>query len=908
MSLKEYKRKRDFHKTPEPAGGRKKSGSGLQFVIQKHAASRLHYDFRLEHDGTLKSWAVPKGPSLDPAVKSLAVQVEDHPIEYATFEGVIPQGEYGGGTVMVWDRGTWEPEVDPDRGLRTGKLKFRLDGEKLHGSWALVRMGGRAGEDGKNWLLIKHRDDEAKPLAKFDVLKRKDRSVISGRDMEQIADDADAVWSSNGKSARNSKTKSAEKKKRAAAAKKAKRPLKKNGKNGKSHAPLSEKDLASLPGASKASFPKDFTPQLATLTDRVPAGDNWLHELKFDGYRILALVRNGKVNLVTRRGNDWTARFQSVADAVAELPLKSAILDGEVVSLDEHGISNFQQLQNLMKRGDKQALVYYVFDLPYLEGFDLTETPLLARKEVLAGALLSANPDNDGTARFSDHIQGSGEQVLAQACRSAMEGIVAKRADSAYHQYRSPDWLKVKCLKQQEFVIGGYTKPEGARVGFGALLVGYYDGGDLIYAGKVGTGFTTQSLKELTAELNKRKIDKSPFKNPPKGFRIRGVTWVKPELVGEIEFTEWTSDGSLRHPSFQGLREDKPAKEVVREMAKKQKVSKKQEVRGPRSEVRSKTSDRKLNGSAKRSPSKEPGRNGQGEIKIAGVRLTNPGRVLYPEEGLTKRDLAEYYERIADWILPYVVARPLTLVRCPEGHMAECFFQKHLTGTMPDSLHGVDIKEKGKKEEYVGISDLAGLISLVQMGTLELHPWPAREDNVERPDFFVFDLDPGEGTGWKDVIHGALELRERLERVGLKTFLRTSGGKGLHVVVPIERRTTWEDFKQFAKNVADTMTREAPDRYIATLSKAKRRGKIFVDYLRNQRGATAIASYSTRRRSGAPVATPIAWDELSAKTRPDMFNIKNLPKRLDKLKNDPWADFFTTRQSINAKIQAAFTA
>jgi bifunctional non-homologous end joining protein LigD len=416
-------------------------------------------------------------------------------------------------------------------------------------------------------------------------------------------------------------------------------------------------------------------------------------------------------------------------------------------------------------------------------------------------------------------------------------------------------------------------------------------------------------LRELTAELKNGKTDKSPFKNPPKGYKGRGVTWVKPELVAEIEFSEWTSDGRLRHPSFQGLREDKPAKEVIREMPKRVDRNSEPSREG---EAPAEPKAKRKRGSAGASPSQKrvashkSAKSDNTEITIAGVRLTHPDRVLYPEDGITKRDLAEYYERIADWILPYVAKRPLTLVRCPEGRMAECFFQKHLTGTMPDTLHGVDIKEKGKKEEYLAVDSLAGLISLVQMGTLELHPWPAREDNVERPDFFVFDLDPGEGTTWRDVVHGALELRERLEGVELKTFLRTSGGKGLHIVVPIERRTTWDDFKQFAKSVADTMTREAPDRYIATLSKAKRRGKIFVDYLRNQRGATAIASYSTRRRSGAPVAAPIAWDELDAKTRPDMYNVKNLPKRLEKVKKDPWADFFTTRQSITAKIRAAF--
>ena len=892
MSLKEYKRKRDFQRTPEPSGRGTKSAPGRQFVIQKHAARRLHYDFRLEHDGTLKSWAVPKGPSLDPSVKSLAVQVEDHPLDYATFEGVIPQGEYGGGTVMVWDHGTWEPEVDPDKGLKQGKLKFKLHGEKLHGSWALVRMGGKAGDDGKNWLLIKHRrDDEAKPAAKHDILRRKSRSVVSGREMDEIAADADRVWSSN-RNATGKSTKPTTKKPKATS--RAKRVSRKTA----SRSPITAKDLANVSGARRAPLPAKFQPQLATLASRVPEGDDWLHELKFDGYRILAFIENGKVQLLTRRGNDWTARFRSVADALEKLPIDTAILDGEVVSLDKQGLSNFQQLQNSMKRGNAESLVDYVFDVPYLHGYDLTQTPLADRKEVLARLLLSANPENDGTVRYSDHIRGQGENVLQHACRSAMEGIICKRADSTYQQYRTSSWLKVKCLKQQEFVIGGYSKPAGSRVGFGALLLGYYDHEDLIYAGRVGTGFTTQSLRQLTAELKKRQTDQPPFKNPPTGSRRRGVTWVQPELVGEVEFSEWTSDGRLRQPSFQGLREDKPAEEVVREKPKSPAAV----------ENASQNDSPKKRPTKKRGParSKASSTTGKNDIAIAGVRLTNPDRVLYPEQGLTKRDLAEYYERIADWILPYVIERPLTLVRCPEGHTGECFYQKHLTGSMPDAVEGVKVKEKGKSEEYVMIRDLAGLIALVQMGVLEMHPWPARADKLERPDYLVFDLDPGEGVEWRSVVEGAKELKDRLEGVGLTTFLRTSGGKGLHVVVPIQRRNTWDELKQFAKSVADAMTRDAPDRYIATMSKAKRRGKVYIDYLRNQRGATAIASFSTRARSGAPVAAPLGWDELTARTRANMYDITNLPKRLAKLSRDPWDGFFSTRQSLTRDVQAAF--
>ena len=898
MSLREYKRKRDFKKTPEPASG-KPSATGHHYVIQKHAASRLHYDFRLELDGTLKSWAVPKGPSLDPSVKTLAVQVEDHPLDYASFEGLIPQGEYGGGTVMIWDEGTWEPEVDPDQGFKEGKLKFTLHGKKLHGSWALVRMGGRASDGGKNWLLIKHKDDAAKPVKKYDILKREPRSVLTNREMDEIAGDADAVWSSKAKERQSKKKKTAAVTKSAAKSKVAKPTVKKKRNTGP---PSALKNLVDLLGARQAPLPKKFKPQLATLASRVPAVGDWVHELKFDGYRIIARIDGpNKVRLFTRNDNDWTPRFQVIADALAEIPIASAILDGEVVALDEHGISNFQKLQNSLKTGDDSSLVYYVFDAPYLEGYDLTDVPLVNRKEILANVLNSANPDNDGRIRYSDHILGHGADVLQQACHSNMEGIIAKRSTSTYHGYRSPDWLKIKCTKQQEFVIGGYSKPEGSRVGFGALLLGYYDKGDFVYAGRVGTGFTTESLKQITAELKKRKIDKLPFSTPPVTAERRGVTWVKPELVGEVEFTEWTSDGRLRHPSFQGLREDKPAKDVVREKPKSPAAL----TNGKRNAGLAAT-NRKSHMATKSSkpPAKKTADNA--ETTVAGVRLTHPDRVLYPEDKFTKRDLAEYYERVADWILPYVAGRPLTLVRCPEGYQGECFFQKHLTGSLPAAVRGVMVDVKGKQEEYVAIDDAAGLVSLVQMGVLELHPWPASEDNLESPDQLVFDLDPGEGTGWKEVVQGARDVRERLESAGLTTFLRTSGGKGLHVVVPLSRRNTWEEFKSFAKSVADAMTRDDPKRYIATMSKAKRRGKIFVDYLRNQRGATAVASYSTRSRRGAPVATPLAWDELTARTKPNMYNIVNLPKRLDKLKADPWADFFKTRQSITKKIQAAF--
>ena len=896
MSLREYKRKRDFKKTPEPAGnGKAPAGTGLHYVIQKHDATRLHYDFRLELDGTLKSWAVPKGPSLDPSVKALAVHVEDHPLDYAGFEGIIPEGEYGGGTVMVWDRGVWEPETEPRKAYRQGKLKFKLDGEKLHGSWALVRMGGAAGEDGKNWLLIKHRDEAAKSAKKFDVTKKEPLSVLSGRDLEEIAADADRVWGTD----RKGKKKKAKKQARGGVKRTTKKTVKK--KTAKKKAGLKKNgatveagEVAAIAGARKAAQPREFSPQLAVLADTAPRGNGWLHELKFDGYRIVALLKNGKAHLVSRNGKDWTRKFAAVARAVEELPVEQAIVDGEVVSLNEEGISSFQQLQNSIKRGDASELVYYVFDLPHCQGYDLTAVQLVDRKRLLARIVSAHNPGNAGTVRYSDHVLGSGEAVIEQACKSSMEGIISKRADSVYSQARSPAWLKVKCIKRQEFVIGGYTQPSGSRVGFGSLLLGYYDDGKLIYCGNVGTGFTHQSLVELTKKLKALRTEAPPFAGRLATSVRRGATWVRPELVGEVAFTEWTNDGHLRHPSFQGLREDKSPKKIGREEAKSM-------TRVVKAAVR--TAAKNETGAKPQAKKAAASRSAHGEAVVAGVRITHPERVLYPEQGITKLDLARYYEQVAEWILPHVIGRPLTLVRCPDGHEGDCFYQKHLPHGIPAGLRGVMIKEKTKREEYVVVDDLAGLASLVQMGVLEMHPWPARDDNVEAPDRLIFDFDPGPGVEWKHVVEAARETRDRLGELGLESFLRTSGGKGLHVVAPLARRNSWEQLKAFAHAFADDMVRRAPERYTATMSKAKRKGKIFVDYLRNQRGATAVASYSTRARTGAPVAAPLTWGELTARLKPNRYTVANIPRRLAKLKADPWEGFFAVKQSITRQME-----
>ncbi len=848
MGLTEYKRKRDFSRTTEPAENGK-VGRGNLFVVQKHAASRLHYDFRLELDGTLKSWAVPKGPSLNPTVKSLAVHVEDHPLSYANFEGTIPQGQYGGGTVMVWDYGTWEPEGDPATGYKKGKLSFALHGEKLSGKWSLVRMGGRAGDGGKNWLLIKADDGSANK--RKNILTAEPKSVLSGREMDQIAAAKDSVWQSNGKQS--------------------------SARNGMPSSGNLAKIVSQLTDAKKTTQPTEFKPQLATLGTHVPTGDMWLHEMKFDGYRLLAFFEKGNIRLVTRNGHDWTHKFPTLAQALGKLPLDSAILDGEVVSLDEQGLPHFQQLQNLLKRGDDQPLVYYVFDLPFCSGYSLTATPLLERKQLLAKILPPETSRKELRIRYSDHIEGQGESVLDNACRLAMEGVVSKQAQSGYVQARSRAWVKTKCLKRQEFVIGGYTKPSGSRIGFGALLVGYFEQGKLKYAGRVGTGFTTDTLRQVLAELKKHKTTVSPFENSPRGAQARGVTWVKPELVGEVEFTEWTNEGSLRHPSFQGLREDKPARQVVREGTTTVKNSPKKTHRTGKS-------------------ANKPSNNSGHDFEVAGVTITHADRLLYPEQGLTKRHLAEYYEGIADWILRYVAGRPLTLVRCPQGSKGQCFYQKHLTDSLPDALRGVTVDKD--EAQYVVLDDLTGLVSLVQMGVLEIHPWSSRAESLEKPDQIVFDLDPGPGVTWEQMIAAARNVRKRIASNKLESFVRTSGGKGLHIVVPLKPGGTWEAVKEFSKSIAFEMQNDESDLYIATASKAKRNKKIFIDYLRNSRGATSVASYSTRARAGAPIAMPLRWEELGRLKSADQYTVENSLRRLSSLKKDPWEDFFKIRQTL----------
>jgi bifunctional non-homologous end joining protein LigD len=898
--LEEYKRKRDFRRTPEPAGGATSSG-GFAYVIQKHAASRLHYDFRLELDGVLLSWAVPKGPSLDPAERRLAVHVEDHPIEYGTFEGTIPKGEYGGGTVLLWDRGRWIPEGDPHAGMRKGDLKFRLEGEKLGGSWVLVRIRGKPEDKAENWLLIKHRDEFARSLSDYDVLEDRPESVASGRTLPEIASAKDRVWSSKQKDG----------------------------------GPLASgiPDPGTLAGARKGALPGEPEAELATLVDKAPQGDGWLHEIKFDGYRILAVLKNGRATLMTRNAKDWTDRFKPVATAAEGIPVTDAVLDGEVVVLQENGTTSFQALQNALSPGRTAELTYFLFDILHLNGYDLRGVPLEERKRVLRAVL---GLRGGGRLRFSDHVVGNGPEFLAQACGLQVEGIISKRRDSPYRGIRGRDWVKVKCVTRQEFVIAGFTDPGGSRTGFGALLLGVYDGADLRYAGRVGTGFNEKLLKDLTKRLKPLEVDRPAFVNPPVGAEARGVHWIRPELVAEVKFAEFTDHGQLRHPSYQGLREDKDPKSVVREKMRhvnenSSEAASSAKKSGRRASPKSGANETSAAEPTGRAGKKVAGRSGKsvadraaeraatpatveklagkrasgkkGAFTVAGVTLSNPDREYYPEDGITKREVAEYYQAIWQHIAPHISARPLTLVRCPSGYLGECFYQKHADEHMPaEHVRRVRIKETEEARDYLWIDSLAGLLHVFQLGTLELHTWQGRVDKLERPDRIVLDLDPGEDVPFIRTAEAAVLLKLRLDELGLTSFVKTTGGKGLHVVAPLSRRNTWDELVEFARALSLEMSKADPRRFLSKSTKAARTGKIYVDYLRNGRGATSVEAFSTRARAGATVSTPIFWEELAEGVTSDAFNVRNVPERLEELESDPWEEYFEVRQNITKEM------
>ena len=858
QNLARYRAKRKFDLTPEPAGGKPTAG-GDSFVVQKHAARRLHYDFRLELDGVLVSWAVPRGPSLDPADKRLAAHVEDHPIDYGGFEGTIPQGQYGGGTVMLWDRGTWEPQdgEDPREGYRKGRLKFILHGERMKGGWTLVRMGPRGQErNSDNWLLIKERDSEARPGAGSLLVDKGMTSVASGRSMEQIADAPDRnVWHSNRAEGEKPKAKPAAKKSAAAASR--------------------------VAGVKRGALPDFVPPTLATLVERPPNGTQWLHEIKIDGYRIFARRRNGKVALLTRNALDWTGRFKPIAEAVTKLPGGDLALDGEVAVLDQNGGSSFAALQDALSHGETKAMRYIVFDLLYRDGEDWRGAELTDRKDALRDLLKNSR----GPLVYSDHVVAPGGEVFAHACNLALEGVISKRADVPYHEGRTRDWLKTKCTMRQEFVIVGYSDSTVHR-GIGALALGYYEDEKLRYAGRVGTGFDHPTALDLAKRLKPLAIDRIPISNLPAAAR-RGTHWVEAELVCEIAFLNWTPDGVLRHPSFQGLREDKPAKSVKRERAV------------PAGEAAKE--------SGKSDPSAAPGERTSGARngpeKIEGVAISHPDRVIFPDLGITKRQLIEYYAGVAEWILPHIANRPLSLLRCPAGIAEECFFQKHFATGMK-GIKRVTIKEKSKTSDYLVLRDAHDLVLLIQEGVVEIHPWGATADDPDSPDQFIFDFDPAPDLPFTAVIDAAKTMRDYLAAMKIESFCKTTGGKGLHVVAPLKRDVEWAELKAFTKKIASNFASAAPERFTINPLKRERRDRIFLDYLRNDRGSTAVAPYVVRARPGATISLPIEWNEVNARLDPSRYTVALVPKLLASRKNDPWAGMTKHRQTIAAAQRA----
>lgn len=871
MSLNRYWEKRDFEKTPEPRGKVVRPQDQLSYYIQRHHASRLHYDFRLELEGTLKSWAVPKGPSLDPADKRLAMHVEDHPLDYGTFEGEIPPGQYGAGQVILWDRGVWTPEGDASAGYRKGRLKFRLEGEKLSGSWTLVRMVRREGEKQDSWLLIKEDDDEAQTGEAANITELRPESVADTKPAKQ---------------------------KRATGGKTAD---KRGSRKAAGHLQPQSATQAVI-----APMPDEISPQLATLAPHAPTGDDWLSEIKFDGYRALCRIEGGKARIYTRAGNDWSDKWPTIAKAAASLPVSQAWLDGEVVALEDDGSISFQALQNMARNGKAARLAYYVFDLLYLDGTDLRDAPLIERKALLE-ALFEFAP-KDGPLLYSAHIAGNAKEVFEHACMHGLEGIVVKRADAGYASARGRNWLKVKCMLRQEFVVAGYTDPGGSREQFGALLLGVYDERQqLQYCGRVGTGFDQKLLKSVSSQFKNLEQAKPAFAKPPTGSEARGVHWLKPELVAEVSFAQWTQSGAVRHASFVGLRNDKPASEIRRERAISDHELEKVEHEAEAAHANEEDTPHTRPAAKKAAASKSPAsRHSHGRAEVAGIEISNPDKVLFADSGLTKLGLARYYAQIAEHILPHLRDRPLTLVRCPNGGGAKCFFQKHVNDTVSEDIDRIEVPESDGTGTYMMANDVKALINLVQMGVLELHTWGSHKGALDKPDRMIFDLDPAEGLDWQRVIEAAQLVRGLLEEIELTSFLKTTGGKGLHVVVPLKPERTWDEIKAFSKSIAEHLSQALPDRFTANMAKAKRVDRIFIDYLRNGSGATAVAAYSTRAKPNAPVSVPIAWDELGPDLRSDSFNVGNIGKRLEQMKQDPWQAYYSLRQRISVRALTLF--
>ena len=878
--LSTYKQKRDFQKTQEPSGQAKlKASNRRRFIIQKHDATRLHYDLRLELDGVFKSWAVTRGPSLDPHDKRLAVEVEDHPLDYGDFEGTIPKGQYGGGTVMLWDRGYWEPEGNksPEQALAKGDFKFTLEGERLHGSFVLVRMrNDRDGGKRTNWLLIKHHDDFSVEENGAAVLDDNATSVASGRTMEAIAAgkgrkpkpfmvqsgdvQADAVWDSNHGLAAEERAAGTMASRKTGSAKTAK---------------ASE--------AAKSAMPDFIAPQLCETRERPPAADGWIHEIKFDGYRIQMRIENGKVTLKTRKGLDWTAKYRAIAESGTALP--DAIIDGEICALDENGAPDFAALQAALSEGKTDELVFFAFDMLFEGNDDLREHRLTERKDRLQQLLSEAG--EDPRLRFVEHFETGGDAVLKSACKLSLEGIISKQADAPYQSGRTDTWVKSKCRAGHEVVIGAYAKTNGK---FRSLLIGVNRGNHFVYIGRVGTGYGAAKVDVLLPKLRELETTKSPFTGIGAPKKDPNVVWVKPDLVAEIEFAGWTADGLVRQAAFKGLREDKPAAEIVAEEPVEP-----SEVETPDPETQAK---------AKR-PAK-PARKG-GKEEVMGVMISTPDKPLWPDandgETVTKAELARYYEAVGPWMLDHIKGRPCSIIRAPDGISGEQFFQRHAMLGTSNLLELV--KVFGDKKPYLQLDRVEGLAAIAQIGGVELHPWNCEPGQPEVPGRLVFDLDPGPDVPFSTVVEAAREMRDRLEELGLISFCKTTGGKGLHVVTPLAvskgKKLSWAEAKGFAHDVCLQMARDNPELYLIKMAKNQRNGRIFLDYLRNDRMATAVAPLSPRARPGATVSMPLTWSQVKTDLDPKRCTIRTVPGLL--AKTSAWQDYCDGQRSLEQAIK-----
>jgi len=843
-ALQKYRDKRNFDATPEPAEGGEANENARSFVIQKHWATRLHYDFRLELEGTMKSWAVPKGPSFDPHDKRMAMPTEDHPIAYNRFEGTIPAGNYGAGKVIIWDKGTWHPLEDPHQGLRDGKLKFELRGHKLHGAWTLVRMKGRGTGREDPWLLIKERDAYAQPAAEYSVVDQMPDSV---KDLED----------------------------RPAA-----RPP--------AAAPAAARTDGPPDGSRSAALPKTLQPELAVLVDTPPDDPgNWVFEIKFDGYRMLARVEQGRIALVTRNGNDWTARLPGLVKALQAMELPDGWYDGEIIMPGKDTPADFQALQSAFDSSRTERIVYYLFDLPYCAGHDLRDVPLVQRREVLQ-RIVERKPH--ANVRFSAVFEAPAQDILASACRLGLEGVIAKRRDSAYVCRRSSDWIKLKCALRQEFVIGGWTDPKGSRTGIGSLLLGVHeDDGKLRYAGNVGTGFNEATLRDLRARLDALGRDRSPFEA---GTGLpRGSHWVAPDLVCEVSFGEWTRDGKVRHSVFHGLRTDKPAEHITEEPVLHEPPPDQPAKKKAKNEAKAKPA--RQESAAAPAPSVTP---------PASLRISNPDRVVDPQSGITKIGLVRYYALVAPLMMEHLKGRPIAMLRAPDGIEGQLFFQKHLDRYKMAGVVPLDPAIFPGHPAMLEIAAAEGILSAAQMNVVEIHTWNGTKSAIAKPDRMTFDIDPGEGVTWPQIQEAAQLVRTMLDELQLPVFLKTSGGKGLHLVVPLKRQFDWDTVKDFSQAVVQHLARTLPDRFVAKSGASNRVGRIFIDYLRNGYGATTVCVWSARARPGLGISVPVRWDELAALKSGAHWTVGTVHTRLDQ-GNAPWADYEKSRCTLGAAMK-----